>query len=71
MTALIGFIVLVAIALIGWGVAVLKYKNLDYKVNQEEAEGVAHELAHHAPTDKEMGIKDVIKTISAKGYKAI
>ncbi len=71
MTALIGFIALVAIALIGWGIAMLKYKNLDYKVSQEEAEGVAHELAHHVPTDKEMGIKDVIQTISAKGFKAV
>lgn len=71
MTALIGFIALMAIALVGWGIAILKYKNLDYQVNQEEAEGVAHELAHHAPTDKEMGITDVIKTISAKGFKAV
>lgn len=71
MTALIGFVVLLAIALMGWGIATVKYRFFSYKVNQEEAEGVAHELSHHAPTENELGIKDVVKTISSKGFQAV
>jgi len=71
MTAFIGFCSLVVIALIGWGIAEFKYKDLGYKVNEEEAAGVEKEEAHHVVPDHELGIKDVIKTISAKGYKAV
>ena len=71
MTALIGFVVLLAIALMGWGIATVKYRFFSYKVNQEEAEGVAHELSHHAPTENELGIKDVVKTISSQGFQAV
>lgn len=71
MTAVIGLIAIVVVALVGWGVAELKYKDFSYKVNKEEADGVAKELAHHAPTDEELGIKDVIRTISTKGYSAV
>ena len=71
MTALIGFVVLLAIALMGWGIATVKYRSLSYKVSQEEVEGAAHELYHHAPTENELGIKDVVKTISSKGFQAV
>lgn len=71
MAALIGFVGIVFLALIGWGIGSLKYKYFGYKVNKEEADGVARELAHHAPTDHELGIKDVIRTISTKGYSAV
>ena len=71
MTALIGFVALLVIALMGWGIAMVKYKFFGYKVNQEEAEGVAHELSHHAPAENELGIKDVVKTISSKGFEAV
>lgn len=71
MTALIGFIVLLAIALMGWGIATVKYRFFSYKVSQEEAEGVAHELSHHAPAENELGIKDVVKTISSQGFQAV
>ena len=55
----------------GWGIATVKYRIFSYKVSQEEAEGVAHELSHHAPAENELGIKDVVKTISSKGFKAV
>ena len=71
MTALIGYVAFLVIALMGWGIAMVKYKFFGYKVNQEEAEGVAHELSHHAPAENELGIKDVVKTISSKGFKAV
>ncbi|MCH4147291.1 MAG: hypothetical protein LKG25_03540 [Prevotella sp.] len=71
MTAFIGFCVLIVVALIGWAIAEVKYKGLGYKVNEEEAAGVAKEEAHHVVPDHELGIKDVIKTISNKGYKAV
>lgn len=71
MTAFISLCSFVVIALVGWAIVEVKYKHLDYKVNEEEAAGVKKEEAHHVVPDHELGIKDVVKTISAKGYKAV
>lgn len=67
----IGIIVFVVIALVGWAIGEVKYRDDIYVVNDEEKEAAIKEAAHHPKTDHEMGIRDVIKTISTKGYKAV
>jgi membrane protein required for beta-lactamase induction len=72
MNALIGLILLIVVALIGWGIATLKYKALPFTKSKEEikAEEVADEKLKQDGYN-EMTIKDVVRTISAKGYKAV
>jgi membrane protein required for beta-lactamase induction len=72
MNALIGLILLIAVGLIGWGIATLKYKALPFTKSKEEikAEEVADEKLKQDGYN-EMTIKDVVRTISAKGYKAV
>lgn len=70
-TTIIGLIALVCIALVAWGVAELKNKHLPYQPTEIEkkAEEQAAQVAHDA-NNEEKGIKDVIETISTKGYDA-
>ncbi len=70
-TTLIIILVLVLIALAGWAIAELKYKSLDYQASETEkqAEQQAVDAAREADFD-EKGIKEVIETISTKGFKA-
>ena len=66
--ALIGLVALMVIALIGWGVAELKAKSCNYEQNQMEIDKrLADQL--HKNGFVELGIKDVIKNISTKGFK--
>lgn len=67
-SALIFIVVMVAIALVGWGIAELKGKHDVYKANAVEQEA---EAKSEADIKDEMNIKDVIHTISAKGYDAV
>ncbi len=71
-TAIIGMLALVVVALVGWALAEAKYKALTYERNDEEkaAEEHAAELLHKNGYS-ELGIKDVIKTISTKGFSAV
>lgn len=71
MNALIGVLALIVIALVGWGVAEFKAKNFKYSISEEEIEAAHHEAAHRSPDGTEMGIKQVIKTISTKGFDAV
>ena len=65
MNVLIAFVALVVIALVGWAIAEFKNKNFGYTISEEEIEA-----AHRSPDGKEMGIKQVIETISTKGFEA-
>ena len=70
--ALIGLVALMAIALIGWALAELKAKSCNYEQNQmeiDEDKRLADQL--HKNGFVELGIKDVIKNISTKGFKAV
>ena len=70
-TTIISLIALVCIALVAWGVAELKNKHLPYQPTESEkkAEEQAAQVAHDGDID-EKGIKEVIETISTKGYDA-
>ena len=70
MNVLIAFVALVVIALVGWAIAEFKNKNFGYAISEEEIEAAHHEAAHRSPDGKEMGIKQVIETISTKGSEA-
>ena len=62
------FAAFVVLALVGWAVAEFKVKNFTYTVSEEEEEAAHHEAVFRSKT--EMGIKDVIKIISTKGFKS-
>ena len=70
--ALLGFAAFAVVALIGWAIAELKGKACGYEQNEEEKK-VDEQLADnlHKNGFSEMGISDVIKNISTKGFKAI
>lgn len=72
MDALIGLVIFIIVALAGWGIAALKYKSLPYAKSDEEAK-VEEAAEEKLKKDgfHEMTIRDVIRTISAKGYDAI
>ena len=72
MTAIIGFVALVAIALVGWAIAEMKDKGLSY-VNNDEEQAVLDKNCQQLAQNgyEELGIKDVIRTISTKGYSAV
>lgn len=71
-TAIIGIVALVAIALVGWAIAEAKYKTITYTRNEEET-AVENRAAETLKQNgyEELGIKDVIRTISTKGFKAV
>lgn len=68
-TLFIGFIALLAVALVGWAVAELKGRADNYQNNAEEAE----ELAAFVKADgfAEKSILDSQKKNSIKGYNAV
>ena len=68
-TLLIGFVALLAVALVGWAVAELKGRTSNYHNNEEEAE----ELAAFVNADgfQEKTIFDSQKKNSIKGYNAV
>lgn len=71
---MLGTIVALAIffaaALAGWAIAELKGKACNYELNEEE-QAVNQQLAEqlHKNGFTELSIKDVIKSISTKGFK--
>ena len=71
MNAVICVLAVFCVALLGWAVAECKNKFFGYVVSDEEKEAAHHEAAHRSADGKEMGIKEVIQTISTKGYKSV
>ena len=69
-TALIGLVAFAIVALIGWAIAEVKGKTCVYEKNQQEEE-VDEQLAQalHKNGFHELNIKDVMKSISTKGFK--
>ncbi|MBQ4294344.1 MAG: hypothetical protein II755_02035 [Prevotella sp.] len=67
---IIALAIFFAAALVGWAIAELKGKACEYEQNEEE-QAVNQQLAEqlHKNGFTELSIKDVIKSISTKGFK--
>uniref|UniRef100_A0AB33IYW6 Uncharacterized protein n=1 Tax=Prevotella sp. GTC17254 TaxID=3236794 RepID=A0AB33IYW6_9BACT len=72
MSALIAFILFVAVALLGWGLAELKNKSCTYTHSEEEREEA--EVLHKILEDRnfrELNLKDLLAHNSTKGFSAV
>ena len=68
--AILSLVAFAAVALLGWGLAEVKSKACGYVQNEEEKavdERLAQQL--HENGFHELSIKDVIQSISTKGFK--
>ena len=67
---IIALAIFFAAALVGWAIAELKGRACEYEQNEEE-QAVNQQLADqlHKNGFTELSIKDVIKSISTKGFK--
>ena len=72
MNALIGFIALIVVALVGWAIAEFKYKAFTFTRSEKDIEE-EHELEEHQRANgfKEMNIRDIMRNNSTKGYNAV
>ncbi len=72
MNALIGFIALIVVVLIGWGIAEFKYKTFTFTRSKKDIEEEEElEAAHRADGFKEMNIRDIMRKNSTNGYNAV
>ena len=72
MNALIGFIALFVVALIGWAIAEFKYKAFTFTRSEKDLEEEQLlENEHRAEGFKEMNIRDIMRKNSTNGYNAV
>lgn len=72
MNALIGLIVLFAVATIGWAIAEMKYKTFTFTRSEKDVEEEELlENEHRAQEFKEMNIRDIMRNNSTNGYNAV
>ena len=72
MTALVGFIALIVVALIGWAIAEFKYKAFTFTRSEKDIEEEKELEEHQRANDfKEMNIRDIMRNNSTKGYNAV
>ena len=72
MNALVGFIALVVVAIIGWAIAEFKYKVFTFTRSEKDVEEEKElEEVHRADNFKEMNIRDIMRKNSTKGYNAV
>ena len=72
MNALIGLIVLFAVAIIGWAIAEMKYKTFTFTRSEKDVEEEELlENEHRAQEYKEMNIRDIMRNNSTNGYNAV
>lgn len=72
MNALIGLIVLFAVAIIGWAIAEMKYKTFIFTRSEKDVEEEELlENEHRAQEFKEMNIRDIMRNNSTNGYNAV
>ena len=72
MNALIGLIVLFAVAIIGWAIAEMKYKTFTFTRSEKDVE--EEELLENerrAQEFKEMNIRVIMRNNSTNGYNAV
>ena len=72
MNALIGLIVLFAVAIIGWAIAEMKYKTFTFTRSEKDVEEEELlENEHRAQEFKEMNIRAIMRNNSTNGYNAV
>lgn len=72
MNALIGFIALIVVALVGWAIAELKNKAFTFTRSEKDVEEEKElEELHRADGFKEMNIRDIMRKNSTNGYNAV
>ena len=72
MNALIGLIVLFAVAIMGWAIAEMKYKTFTFTRSEKDVEEEELlENEHRAQEFKEMNIRDIMRNNSTNGYNAV
>ena len=72
MNALIGLILLFAVAIIGWAIAEMKYKTFTFTRSEKDVEEEELlENEHRAQEFKEMNIRDIMRNNSTNGYNAV
>ena len=72
MNALIGFIGLIVVAIIGWAIAEFKYKAFTFTRSEKDLEEEKElEELHRADGFKEMNIRDIMRKNSTNGYNAV
>ncbi len=72
MDALIGFIALIVVALIGWGIAEFKNKAFTFTRSEKDIEEEEElEAARRAEGFQEMNIRDIMRKNSTNGYNAV
>lgn len=72
MNALIGLIVLFAVAIIGWAIDEMKYKTFTFTRSEKDVEEEELlENEHRAQEFKEMNIRDIMRNNSTNGYNAV
>lgn len=72
MNALIGLIVLFAVAIIGWAIAEMKYKTFTFTRSEKDVEEEELlENEHRAQEFKEINIRDIMRNNSTNGYNAV
>ncbi len=72
MNALIGFIALFVVAIIGWAIAEFKYKAFTFTRSEKDVEEEELlENEHRADGFKEMNIRDIMRKNSTNGYNAV
>ena len=72
MNALVGFIALIVVAIIGWAIAEFKYKTFTFTRSEKDIEEEEElEAAKCAEGFKEMNIRDIMRKNSTNGYNAV
>jgi ABC-type siderophore export system fused ATPase/permease subunit len=72
MNALIGFIALIVVAVIGWAIAEFKYKTFTFTRSAKDIEEEEElEEQKRAEGFKEMNIHDIMRKNSTNGYNAV
>ena len=72
MNALIGFVALIAVGLVGWAIAESKYKAFTFTRSEKDIEEEKElEEQKRAEGFKEMNIRDIMRKNSTNGYNAV
>ncbi len=72
MNALVGFIALIVVALVGWAIAEFKYKAFTFTRSEKDIEEEEElEEQKRAENFKEMNIRDIMRKNSTNGYNAV
>lgn len=72
MNALIGFVALIAVGLVGWAISEFKYKAFTFTRSEKDIEEEKElEEQKRAEGFKEMNIRDIMRKNSTNGYNAV